>query len=424
MGVKGLKKIIDMFANPCISEREFKDYRGKKEALDLSLIIHKFCIAIRESENFETPNGIIKGHLFALFFKVHSAYRYGIKIVGVIDGKPPEIKMNTLSDRRKVKEKALKRLAIKNISEIEKNKLKKRTFSITYTQIKEMKYLLDLMGTPYLVAPGEAEAQCAALNIAGICDGVVTEDGDALLFGCKKMLKDFSNKTKVIEIDRDKLLQCLEMTGDQLIDLGIILGTDYCNGIGNLKPIDAFKKFKMANHNMYQFLKNLNRENLSKNNNYKYKIPENFLQKWKTAKEYYLHAPVIKPSELSMIWKEPNFEKLYEYLVIEKNFNEKIIVEKIEELKLMYKFYVDNNNSLVTLSRIRKELSNNSFNNKISIKQQFYIKSKINQQKNNINYEIEIQKIKKKKYNNFNYRRKIIKNFIESLEKKQIFVQI
>lgn len=357
MGVKGFRKIIDAFAKSCIEEKEFKDYRGKSESLDLPLIVHKFCIAISGSENYKTESGIIIGHLFAVFFKICSMLRYGIKPIPVFDGKPPEIKMPTLIDRKSVKEKASMRLTEVNLNKNEKNKLEKRTFTISSSQIKEMKYLLGLMGIQYLEAPGEAEAQCAALDIANICDGVVTEDWDAILFGCNKMLKDFSNKTKVVEIDREKLLQSLSMTGEQLIDLGIILGTDYCHGIGNIKPIDAYNKFKMANYDMNSFLDNLIKENYSRAINCKYKIPDSFIKNWKNAKEYYLHAPVVEPSELNLQWKRPNFSKLYEYLVIEKNFKGQIIKDKIKELKLMYKFYIKNKNMLVTLSRIKKELN-------------------------------------------------------------------
>src|SRR5436189_6370257 len=105
----------------------------------------------------------------------------------------------------------------------------------------------------YMEAPGEAEAQVAALNKAAIINAGVTDDGDAILFGCIKVLSGFSNKCYVNEIDVEILLKNLGMTREQLIDLGIILGTDYCQGITGLKPIDAYKKFKKTNFNIKDF---------------------------------------------------------------------------------------------------------------------------------------------------------------------------
>ena len=47
----------------------------------------------------------------------------------------------------------------------------------------ECQELLQLFGLPYIIAPMEAEAQCAWLDAAGLVDGVVTDDNDVFLFG-------------------------------------------------------------------------------------------------------------------------------------------------------------------------------------------------------------------------------------------------
>ncbi|QKF93747.1 FLAP endonuclease-1 [Fadolivirus algeromassiliense] len=363
MGVKGFKKIIETFAQKCVKQTEFKEYKGQVVPLDGSITLYKFCIAVMNTENYKSPAGEVTGHLFACFFKTSSMLKYGIMPLWVFDGKPPEIKNDTISERKKIKQNALNKLMDISLQESEKIRCEKKTFSVTSKQIDEIKYLLSLIGLPYSQSPGEAEAQCAAFDISNISNGIVTEDWDAILFGCKKMLKDFSNKTTVKEINTSELLKTLGMTREQLIDLGSILGNDYCNGIGGLKPEDAYRKFKEANYNMNTFITNIAAENsLYK----KYKIPSDFIEKWIESKEYYLNAYVSDPNKLVIKWNEPNYELIYDFLVNKKGFKEDIILQKINELKIMYHYYIHNNNELITLSRIKKELKINVPLNNIS----------------------------------------------------------
>ena len=351
MGVKGLLPIIKNFAPSSIKKKEFKDYIGTVQALDAPIIIYKFTIATINTDMNKN------GHLHACFFKSRSLLGYGMIPLWVFDGPPPEIKKQTLIDRRKFKESALYKISNTNLSNNEKYKLIKNSITVNIKQLEEVKFLISLLGLPYIESPEEAEAQCAALNIANVSNGVVTEDWDALLFGCKIMLKDFSNKTIVTEINGEELLRSLAITREQLIDLATILGNDYCHGIGGLKPIDAFIKFKEHDCNMTLFLEYINNEN----NNYgyfKYKIPEKFNQQWLEAREYYLHAPVINPKNIKPIWKKPNYVELEKYLIEVKKFNREEIMNKIMELRLMYDKYILNGNELVTFTRIKNELKN------------------------------------------------------------------
>ena len=352
MGVKGLSTIIKEFAKSSIKKREFKDYRGTVQSLDAAITLYKFCIAIMNTDNFRSENGDIIGHLFACFFKSLAMLRYGIMPLWTVDGTPPIIKQSTLTERRKVKENAILKLSNIGLNSTEKNKLEKRTFTVSMKHIDEVKYLLRLLGLPYVEAPGEAEAQCAALDIANVSQGVVTEDWDAVLFGCKKMLKDFSNKSYVTEIDVPELMRALEMNRKQLINLAAILGNDYCCGIGGLKPTDAYLKFKTCNFDIETFLVMIENENKIKS---KYKIPENFREQLEISRDYYLHAPVVDPKEVKVIWNKPDYNKLYSYLIDEKKFKPDVIFVKIAELKMMYERYVLSGGELITLSRIKKE---------------------------------------------------------------------
>lgn len=358
MGVKGFGKIVESVPE-CIKYKKFQEFKKTSKVLDSSPSLYRFCIAIMDTENYISKNGTIIGHLFACFFKTHATLRYGIMPIWVHDGKPPAIKHDCLVKRRKIKDGAYKKLYdnTEKLSDFEKLKLKKRTFSITSEHIQEVKYLLNLMGIPSVDAPGEAEAQCAALDISDKVEGVVSEDWDSILFGCKYLLKDFSNKSIVKEINSKILLNKLGMTKDQLIDLAAILGTDYCDGIKDIKPMKAYKKFKKCNFDMDLFLDKIKKHNLKYNKRKLYSIPENFIQQCQIAKDYYLNAPVIDPNNINIKWKQPEFDKLEEYL-IEKGFDKKIIEDKIKELRYMYNFYTQYD-ELFTLSKIKKILQEN-----------------------------------------------------------------
>lgn len=358
MGVSGLNKLITTYGNNSISYKQFKDYRGTVQGLDASLTLYKFCLATVKTNNFKNNNGKIIGHLFACMSKTRSMLNYGIMPVWIFDGKPPNIKKDILSKRRKDREDAYQKLkmnivkenVVDNSSLTINNRLEKKTFTISKVLISEVKQLLDLMGIPYIDSPEEADAQCSAFNIANVCYGVVSDDWDVLLFGCKKMLKNFSNKNMVIEIDSKQLIESLGMTSkDQLIDLCLLYGTDYCPGIKGLNKIQLYDLFKMLEFNVESLVEYLKINYLS------VKIPSNFLEKYYKAKEYYIHAPVIDPEKIkkNIVWKEPQYNRLHKYLVINNGFPINKINEFIIDLKTMYKFY-EEKCRLSTISYLRK----------------------------------------------------------------------
>lgn len=66
--------------------------------------------------------------------------------------------------------------------------------------MEEIKDMLDMLHIPYLVAPYEAEAQCAALEAIGLVDGVITEDSDVFLFGGKTVYRNIFHEKKYVEV--------------------------------------------------------------------------------------------------------------------------------------------------------------------------------------------------------------------------------
>ena len=111
--------------------------------------------------------------------------------------------------------------------------------------MEDAKTMLRLLGLPVIEAPCEAEAQCAALCKNGKVYATATEDMDALTFGTLNLLRGFNSKKEPItEINYDKMLEGLEMSQSEFVDMCILCGCDYCDTIDGVGPITAFKLIK------------------------------------------------------------------------------------------------------------------------------------------------------------------------------------
>jgi DNA excision repair protein ERCC-5 len=102
--------------------------------------------------------------------------------------------------------------------------------------------MLRLFGIPYITAPMEAEAQCAALGALGLVDGIITDDSDVFLFGGKRVLKNMFNQSKTVECFLlPDLARELGLERDTLIRLAYLLGSDYVEGLPGVGPVVAME---------------------------------------------------------------------------------------------------------------------------------------------------------------------------------------
>ncbi len=109
----------------------------------------------------------------------------------------------------------------------------------------DAKKLVRLMGCPVIEAPGEGEAQCAALCQMGLAFGTASEDMDSLTFGSSFLMRGFNSKKEPItQINLAAMLEGFDMTMDEFIDLCILCGCDYTHSIGGIGPVKAFNLMK------------------------------------------------------------------------------------------------------------------------------------------------------------------------------------
>uniref|UniRef100_A0A8C6TFE1 Flap endonuclease 1 n=1 Tax=Neogobius melanostomus TaxID=47308 RepID=A0A8C6TFE1_9GOBI len=319
MGIHGLAKLIADQAPSAIKEQDIKNYFGRKIAIDASMCIYQFLIAVRQDGNvLQNEDGETTSHLMGMFYRTIRMLEHGIKPVYVFDGKPPNLSpkrfLEKRGERRAEAEKLLAQ-AQENGEQENIDKLTKRLVKVTKQHNDECKQLLTLMGVPYVEAPCEAEASCAALVKAGKVFATATEDMDGLTFGTNVMLRHLTaseaKKLPIQEFQYSRILQDIGLTNQQFIDLCILLGCDYCGtikGIGPKRAIDLIK----THGSIEEIL-----ENIDSN---KHPAPEDWL--YKEARNLFLEPEVVDCSTVDLKWTEPDEEGLIQFMCAEKQFSE------------------------------------------------------------------------------------------------------
>jgi flap endonuclease-1 len=104
------------------------------------------------------------------------------------------------------------------------------------------------LGVPWIVAPGESDAQCAQLVQAGHAWAAVTQDWDIALFGAPRALRNLTlSETRRPEmLDLAAVLATAGLTRQQLVDAAILIGTDYNEGVAGVGPVKAVKLVKQG----------------------------------------------------------------------------------------------------------------------------------------------------------------------------------
>eukprot|EP01027_Heterolobosea_sp_BB2_P012699 GEZU01018380.1.p1 GENE.GEZU01018380.1~~GEZU01018380.1.p1 ORF type:complete len:410 (-),score=122.72 GEZU01018380.1:68-1297(-) len=332
MGIKGLTKLIGDKSPSTIKEDEIKNYFGRKIAIDASMSMYQFMIAVKGGQggqDLTNEAGEVTSHLSGMFFRTIRMLELGIKPIYVFDGKPPQLKSSTLQERS---EKAADARAELEKAQEEENeeaitKFSKRTVRVSREQSEECKKLLKLMGVPVITAPSEAEAQCAALCKAGKVYATGTEDMDALTFGTPILVRHLTfseaRKQPIQEFNLKEVLEGLELDYDQFVDLCILCGCDYCDTIRGIGPLTALKLIKQ-HKNIEGVLQNIDTK--------KYTVPENF--PYEEVRKLFKEPEVITEGpEIDFKWRDPDEEGLIQFLCNEKQFQEKRVRAGIEKIR-------------------------------------------------------------------------------------------
>ncbi|KPU62718.1 flap endonuclease-1 [Thermococcus sp. EP1] len=311
-------------------ELELENLNGRKVAIDAFNAIYQFLSTIRQRDG--TPlmdsKGRITSHLSGLFYRTINLTEAGIKPVYVFDGKPPEFKKKELEKRAEAREEAREKweLALARGDLEEAKKYAQRASKVNELLIEDAKKLLELMGIPWVQAPSEGEAQAAYMASKGDVWASASQDYDSLLFGTPKLVRNLTitgrrklpGKDVYIEVKPELILledvlNGLKLTREKLIELAILVGTDY--NPGGIKGLGPKKALEIVRHSKDPLLKYQKTSDVDL-----YAI-----------KEFFLNPPVT--NEYKLEWKMPDEEGVLRFLCDEHDFSEERVKNGLERLK-------------------------------------------------------------------------------------------
>jgi len=242
--------------------REFTDLAslsGRSFAVDAFNVLYQFLALIRTREG--TPltdgEGRVTSHLVGLAFRTTRLIsQYRMSLVFVFDGRSPTLKRAEIVKRgalkRKAEEEYVRAVEAGNYAKAFSKAV--QTSRLSYDMVGDAKRLLDLLGIPWVQAPGEGEAQAAHMAARGDVWAASSRDYDALLFGAPRLVryltiqgqewlpsKGRARRIHPEVIDLDRFLSEHGLMREQLVDLAILVGTDFNEGIKGIGPKTALK---------------------------------------------------------------------------------------------------------------------------------------------------------------------------------------
>ncbi|CAX41445.1 exodeoxyribonuclease, putative [Candida dubliniensis CD36] len=288
MGVNGLLQVLKEIQDPCSLER----YRGQTLAIDTYGWLHRALVSCAEELCLGKPT---RKYVTAILNKIQMLNHFGITPYFVFDGASLPTKQETNRERQ-LKRQEAKELAEKYIAANNQKLAYKQYMKAAYVTSQMAKSVmceLDNLSIKYIVAPYEADPQMVYLEKMGVVDGILSEDSDLLIFGCKKLITKLKDDGTCVEINRDKFDKVKEIpylnqyNMEQLRLVAMLSGCDYTKGVPGIGLRTAFQLVRKYN-NFTKVLIAL--RSMGK------KIPDNFIDEVKLANLAFQFQKVFDPT--------------------------------------------------------------------------------------------------------------------------------
>jgi flap endonuclease-1 len=217
-------------------------------AVDAPTEIYRCILGMKKLHALTDAQGRTSVHVMGIFNLLMQLQANNIKSVWVFDSpKGNSLKEMELAERRRRREAVALEVKAAEVDPLAPVALftdsdkdtqhkepsadqEKRMFKIEEWHINDVKFMLNRLGIPWVEAPKgvEAECVCAHMNV----DAVLSSDMDALLFGAKTLIRRDVRRKELIKYTLDTVLETLELTRLQLVQVGIVLGTDFYKDTG------------------------------------------------------------------------------------------------------------------------------------------------------------------------------------------------
>lgn len=306
------------------------DLSGKKIAIDAFNTIYAFLASIRQPDGTPLMDSKkrVTSHLSGLFYRTLNLLEQGIYPAYVFDGEAPQLKAEEIARRREIREAAYQEWqTAKEEGRIEDaRKAAQASSRLDSHMVEESKELLQALGVPTIQAPSEGEALAAQMAREGDVWASASQDNDSLLYNCPRMIRNLtisgrrrssrSGGYKTIHpqlIELDLNLRVLDITREQLIDVAILVGTDYNDGLKGVGPKTALKLIKK-----YGNIEGLERA----------KGEVDF--PYKKIREIFLNPPKSDTEKLT--WTQFNPDRIHKILCSEHDFGENRVQRSLERL--------------------------------------------------------------------------------------------
>ena len=312
---------------------KIKDLSGRWVAIDAFNTLYQFLSIIRQKDG--TPlmdsQGRVTSHLSGLLYRTTNLIEAGVKVAFIFDGEPPSFKAETLAQRSEIRVKAAAAWEEAKAAGQDGFKYAQAASRINSEILEDGRRLILAMGLPVIQAPSEGEAQAARMCARGDVELVGSQDYDSLLFGAPLVVRNLAitGKRKLPKkniyvdvepeiINLEEELARLGISRKQLVEIGIMCGTDYNRGLTRVGPKTAFKLIREKGD--LEFILAEQEEKI-----------ENFAQ----IREFFLHPDVTDDYEVRM--KKPRVDEIVSFLVEERDFDRERVEKTAGRLEEEYK---------------------------------------------------------------------------------------
>jgi len=237
----------DIRSLAALSEVEFGDLAGSIVAVDAHNWLYRYLtttVKFTRDGAYTTSDGREVANLIGVVQGLPKFFEHDITPVFVFDGGVTELKTDEVDERREQRERYEAELAEAKESGEDSARiatLESRTQRLTDTIHETTRGLLERLDVPIIEAPAEGEAQAAHMARQGQVDYVGSEDYDALLLGAPYTLRQLTSKGNPELMDFEATLAEHDLTWEQLVDVGLLMGTDFNDGIDGVGPKTAVK---------------------------------------------------------------------------------------------------------------------------------------------------------------------------------------